>query len=129
MKLDFAPAGHRRPCSPRATVASILVLVPIAWTAGLATGAGVNDAAPCCSARWWANCSLNTLGLIAATAVVTAIVATAVAWCVERTDLARAPALGGAGRGPARHPILHHQLRLGIDESRRCRISAAPCLS
>ena len=30
---------------------------------------------------------LNTLGLIAATTFVTAIVATAAAWCVERTDL------------------------------------------
>jgi iron(III) transport system permease protein len=69
------------------TVASILVLVPIVWTGSLATGAGVNDASALLFRPLVGELLLNTLALIAATSVITAIVATAVAWCVERTDL------------------------------------------
>jgi iron(III) transport system permease protein len=69
------------------TVASVLVLVPIVWTGALATGAGVNNASALLFRPLVGELLLNTLGLIAATTAVTAIVATAAAWCVERTDL------------------------------------------
>jgi iron(III) transport system permease protein len=70
-----------------AAVAGLLVLIPIAWTAGLAAGVGPADAASLLFRPLVGELLLNTLGLIAATAVVTTIVATAAAWFVERTDL------------------------------------------
>jgi iron(III) transport system permease protein len=67
--------------------AGLLVLVPIAWTAGLAAGVGASDAWDLLARPLVGALLLNTIGLIAATSVVTAFVATAAAWCVERTDL------------------------------------------
>jgi iron(III) transport system permease protein len=67
--------------------ASLLVLVPIAWTGGLAVGVGASDALALLFRPLVGELLLNTVLLIAATALVTALVATAAAWCVERTDL------------------------------------------
>jgi iron(III) transport system permease protein len=67
--------------------AGLLVLVPIAWTGGLAVGVGGADAVALLFRPLVGELLLNTLALIAATALVTALVATAAAWCVERTDL------------------------------------------
>lgn len=69
------------------TVAAVLVLIPIVWTGGLATGTGIKNARALLFRPLVGELLLNTLGLIAATTFVTAIVATAAAWCVERTDL------------------------------------------
>jgi iron(III) transport system permease protein len=67
--------------------AGLLVLIPIAWTGGLAAGVGAADSAELLFRPLVGELLLNTLGLIAAAALVTTAVATAVAWCVERTDL------------------------------------------
>ncbi|WP_284946959.1 ABC transporter permease [Acidisoma cladoniae] len=68
-------------------LAGLLVLVPIVWTGGLALGVGFSDARLLLFRPLVAQLLLNTVALIAATALVTCVVATAVAWCVERTDL------------------------------------------
>jgi iron(III) transport system permease protein len=67
--------------------AGLLVLVPIAWTGVLATGVGADDAAALLFRPLVGELLRNTLALIAATGFVTGTVATAAAWCVERTDL------------------------------------------
>jgi iron(III) transport system permease protein len=67
--------------------AALLVLVPIGWTGLLATGVGGRDAATLLFRPLVGELLCNTLALIAATALVTTIVATGAAWCIERTDL------------------------------------------
>ncbi|MCB8883646.1 iron ABC transporter permease [Acidisoma cellulosilytica] len=70
-----------------ALLASLLVLAPIGWTAVLAWGVGAAGARMLLFRPLVGELLVNTLALISCTAMVATVIATAAAWCVERTDL------------------------------------------
>ncbi len=65
----------------------VLVLLPLAWTVLQATGVEPADAWELLVRPLIGELLLNTLGLVVATCALTAVLGTACAWCVERTDL------------------------------------------
>ena len=82
--------GWRRPppllllaaaCGP------LLVLLPLAWTVLQACGVDPEDAQELLFRPLIGELLLNTLGLVVATCALTALIGTACAWCVERTDV------------------------------------------
>ena len=63
------------------------MLLPLAWTAFEATQVDPGDARDLLLRPLVGELLLNTLGLVAATSVLAGLLGTAVAWCVERTQL------------------------------------------
>lgn len=65
----------------------MLVLLPLGWTVLQACGVNLVDAQDLLLRPLVGELLLNTLELVFATAVLTAVIGTACAWCIERTDL------------------------------------------
>ena len=65
----------------------ILVLLPLAWTVLQACGVDLDDAQDLLFRPLVGELLVNTVGLALATCILTAIIGTACAWCIERTDL------------------------------------------
>ena len=65
----------------------LLVLLPLTWTVTQAFGVAWADAVELLWRPLIGELLVNTLELVLATAALTAIIGTACAWCVERTDL------------------------------------------
>ena len=70
-----------------ASVAVILVLLPLVYTAVEATGIDQDDLSDLLLRPLVGELLLNTLALVALTVVITGVTGTAAAWCVERTDV------------------------------------------
>ena len=68
--------------------AAALVLLPIAYTLVQATGVGPREAFDLLARPLVVRLLINTIGLVLATSLASAILGTAAAWMVERTDLA-----------------------------------------
>lgn len=85
----LAPQAARPPAAlvVAALFAAALVLLPIAFTIVQATGVGAQEALDLLARPLVVRLLFNTIGLVAAASLVCAIVGTATAWLVERTDL------------------------------------------
>ncbi len=70
-----------------AALVAALVLLPLAWTGLQATQVDPTDALDLLLRPLVGALLLNTLGLVAATMVLAAVIGTASAWCIERTAL------------------------------------------
>jgi iron(III) transport system permease protein len=70
-----------------ALVSAALVLLPIAYTIVDAFGVSASEAAKLLLRPLVARLLVNTIGLVVATSLASAIIGTSVAWLVERTDL------------------------------------------
>ncbi|MGH6988335.1 MAG: ABC transporter permease [Stellaceae bacterium] len=83
-------AVRRRPSAlllAAASIGPLLVLLPLGYTVFEATGAGRAEAIELLVRPLVGELLVNTVGLVVATTVATAIIGTGTAWLVERTDL------------------------------------------
>ncbi len=83
-------ASHRRPPAPlliAALVGPLLVLLPLAFTVNQATRVGGAEAIELLVRPLVGELLINTIGLVLATTAATALIGTAAAWFVERTEL------------------------------------------
>ena len=83
-------AGRQRPSAPLVAVALVpplLVMLPIAYTLGSAVQISFADVADVLWRPLVGSLLLNTVCLVIATTLASAVLGTAVAWCVERTRL------------------------------------------
>ncbi len=82
----------------------LLVLLPLAWTVLQACGVDPADAADLLFRPLIGELLANTLGLAVATCLLTAVIATACAWCIERTDVPGHAAWGVLAAAPLAVP-------------------------
>src|SRR5271163_1879622 len=83
-------AGHARPPSPlvaAALLGATLVLLPILYTVAEAAAIDLRDATGLLFRPLVGRLLFNTVSLVIAASIATAVIGTAAAWLVERTDL------------------------------------------
>ncbi len=90
MRRAAAPESGRRPPAgllAAGSLAALIVLVPLLWTLVQAFAIDREDAADLLFRPLVGELLLNTLALIGAATLLAAVIGTALAWCIERTDL------------------------------------------
>ena len=109
-------AAARRPVLliAASTAVAALLALPLVFLLLEASGAGTAAVSHLIFRRLTADLLWNTVRLTVVVTVLCAVIGTAAAWCIERTEPARAPGLGGPGRGAAGDPRLRGELRLGL---------------
>jgi hypothetical protein len=93
-----------------------LVLLPILYTIAEAGGVDFRDALGLLFRPLVGRLLFNTVSLVIAASLASAVIGTAAAWLVERTDLPGRNVWSVLIAAPPRYPTLHHELRLGFDE-------------